>query len=71
MKIKDIREAAHTQTPFTIKTDDGNSYKIPHVDFISFAPSKNWAVVSSARGGVTFLDAAKVTSIDYGYATSK
>lgn len=70
MKLSDIKNHAQIQPfkPFTICTDDGHSFHVPHADFLLFVPAvlkSNTFMVVDTAGGVHFIDVGHVTRIDY------
>ena len=65
MVIKDIRKRLTGGfIPFTIRTSDGQSFRVPHKEFV-FVTSKR-VVVADKQGLVNVLDPLHIVSIQEG-----
>jgi len=63
MTIEDIRKRlADRFVPFTIRTSDGETFHVPHREFIMLTPKR--VVVADARGYVDILDPLHIVSIE-------
>ncbi len=62
-----IEKAIESNTPFTIKTAGGDSYQVPHRDFISFSARKTTVIVSFERDGkeeIAYIPLLTISSIE-------
>lgn len=63
MNIEDIRSRLKGGfTPFTIRTSDGEKFRVPHREFIFVTPKR--VVVSDRRGFVNVLDPLHIVSLE-------
>ena len=69
MNINQIEEAAHRGVPFTLKVADGDSYEVPHADYIFLPPKgskmRTYVVVHSDNGFASLLPLLTITSLTY------
>ncbi len=62
-----IEKAIESNRPFRIKTAGGDSYDVPHRDFISFSAKKTTVIVSYERDGredVAYIPLLTVSSVE-------
>ena len=52
--------------PFTLITSSGKSYRVPHPEFVSFAPSRRVALVFTDEDAFDALDVRTITEIQHG-----
>jgi len=69
VNINQIEEAAHRGVPFTLKVADGDSYEVPHADYIFLPPKgskmRTYVVVHSDEGFASLLPLLTITSLTY------
>jgi len=69
MNISQIEEAAHRGVPFTLKVADGDSYQVPHPDYISFPPKsaakRTYVIVHCDGGFASLLPLLTITSLTF------
>lgn len=69
MNISQIEEAAHRGVPFALKVADGDSFLVPHPDYISFPPKnaakRTYVIVYRDDGIASLLPLLTITSLTY------
>ena len=65
MTVTALRETIQGRTPAEIITDDGGEIHVKHEDYMFTPPTGGIAIVTSEAGGVTILDVANITRIEY------
>jgi len=62
-----VEEVIATNQPFRIKTAGGDTYEVPHRDFVSFSARRTTLIVSFESGGkerIAYIPLLTVTSIE-------
>lgn len=74
MNIELIEEAAQLGKPFRLKVADGDEFKVPHPDHISFPPKssskRTFVIVFNDDGLASYLPLLTITSLTYEHKTS-
>jgi hypothetical protein len=69
MDIAQIEEAAHRGMPFTLKVADGDSFEIPHPDYLFLPPKtsakRTYIAVHNDKGFASVLPLLTITSLTY------
>ena len=65
MTKPEIKAALNRRLPFTLLMSDGQSYRVPHEDYISFPPTAERVVVYDDLGHIWVLNLNEMTSIQY------
>lgn len=69
MDIAQIEEAAHRGMPFTLKVADGDSFEIPHPDYLCLPPKtsakRTYIAVHNDKGFASVLPLLTITSLTY------
>ena len=67
MVVEFVERAIESNRPFTIETAEGDTYEVPHRDFISFSAKKTTVIVSFERNGkedVAYIPLLTISSIE-------
>lgn len=68
MNIKVIEQAISSGKPFVLNMADGDTFEIPHVDFISLPPNvgrRNFVIVFNEEGIPCYLSLIAITRLRY------
>lgn len=67
MDARHIEKAIETNRPFRIKTAGGDTYEVPHRDFIAWSPKRTTVIVTFEKDGrddVAFIPLLTISSVE-------
>lgn len=67
MDVSFIEKAIESNRPFVIRTAGGDSYEVPHRDFISFSAKKTTVILSFENNGredVAYIPLLTISSVE-------
>ena len=69
MSIEQIEEASTRGVPFTLKVADGDSFDVPHPDYLFLPPRdsrrRTYVIVHNEKGYASILPLITITSLTY------
>jgi hypothetical protein len=73
MTVQAIQNFLHATPfqPFTLVTASGQSFRVPHPDYVTFSPARRTALVYSDDERFDVLDVLTITEILHGGPRSK